>query len=111
MSFINLVHEILTPLNVPVLWQLRPQKPPGITYHFYNEQGELYGDGGEIAGSVACQIDIWSTVDYTNLKKQVKAAMKQCGFLFVDASDFFEEDAKVYHCVLIFNYYYESEGE
>ena len=56
-------------------------------------------------------MDIWSKGDYTDLKKQVKSAMKNGGFLFAPSPvDSFEEDAKLFHCVLIFNYYYESEG-
>ena len=109
MNLIQEVYSILTPLNLPILWQRRPDKFPGITYHFFNETGELYGDGDYFTESVACQIDIWSKNDYTEIKKQVKSAMKEAGFLFSNATDTYEKDVDIYHCVLTFNLYYESE--
>lgn len=109
MDLISLVYDILKPLNVPVLWQLRPESLPGITYHFFNEGGELYGDGEEETSGAACQIDIWGKGDYTNIVEQVKKLMKQNGFLFMDGRDDFESEIKVYHKILIFNYYFESE--
>jgi len=109
MDLVNLVYDILSPLNVPVLWQLRPKDLPGITYHFFNENGELYGEGEEVIGGISCQIDIWSKTSYTTLSKQVKTAMKKSGFYFVDGMDSFEEGVNIYHKTLVFNYYYESE--
>jgi len=99
MDLISLVYDILKPLNVPVLWQLRPESFPSITYHFFNEGGELYGDGEEET----------SKGDYASTVEQVKKIMKQNGFLFMDGRDDFESEIKVYHKILIFNYYYESE--
>lgn len=111
MDLINLVYDTLSPLDVPVLWQSRPEDLPGITYYFFNEGGALYGDGDGVINSVSCQIDIWSRGDYTQLKEQVKSALKKAGFLFSRATDTYEKDVKIYHCVMVFNYYFrESEG-
>lgn len=109
MDLINRVHTTLQPIGIPVEWQTRPETPPGISFHFYNEGGELFGDGEAVVDSCSCQVDIWAKGDYTALKKQAKAAMKLAGFFFVDASDTFEADVKLYHGVLIFNFYYRSE--
>ncbi|SDL20548.1 hypothetical protein [Natronincola ferrireducens] len=111
MDLINHVHSILSPLNIPVLWQLRPKNPPCISYHFFNEQGILYGDGEELTGSISCQVDIWSRNNFTDIKKQVKSAMKSAGFLFSHADENFEEDVKLHHCFLVFNFYYRESEE
>lgn len=115
MDLITLAYDTLIPLGYPTIWQERPTTFPGITYHFFGESGELYGDGNIQNESVSCQIDIWveknaNTVsDYNRIKKEVKSAMKEAGFLFSSATDSYEDEVKLYHCVLIFNFYYESE--
>ncbi|WP_315122338.1 hypothetical protein [uncultured Clostridium sp.] len=109
MDLINLVYNTLSPLNVPILWQLRPTTLPGITYHFFDESGELFGEGQETLSMTSCQIDIWSKDNYTDLKKNVRKIMKSNGFLFANGFDSFEADVNIYHKTLVFNYYYESE--
>lgn len=111
MDLVDFVYDVLSPLNMPVLWQLRPNAFPGLTYHFFNEQGELYGDGKEKTGSVLCQVDVWSKDNYGAIKKQVKTNMKEAGFLYVSATDTYEDDVRLYHCVLVFNYYFEDERD
>lgn len=109
MSLIKQVEEALTTLGLPVMWQFRPREFPSLTYHFFNELPALHGDGEINNETVSCQVDIWSKGDYTDIKKQVKSAMKDAGFLFSRASDDYEDAIKIYHCVLVFNFYYESE--
>ncbi len=112
MNLIHHVYNLLAPLNVPVLWQARPETLPGITYHFYNDAGDLYGEGDIKTNRASCQIDIWAEGDYTQLKKQVKSTLKKAGFLFSHGADSYEKDVRIYHCVIVFNYYYkESEEE
>lgn len=107
---IQTVYNILKPLNIPIQYILRPDisgSPKiGISYHFFNENYELHGDGEgkEFGGSL--QIDIFSTVDYSNIVKQVKSLMKANKFRLADSwdSDDSFSNVKYYHKILIFNY-------
>lgn len=107
---IQKVADILKPLNVPVQYTLRPNisgsSRIGISYHFFNESDNLYGDGeGKEFGGVL-QVDIFSTVDYTEVVKQVKDLLKANNFRLAysgDNDDSFS-NVKYYHKVLRFNY-------
>lgn len=111
---IQKINNILSPLNVPVLYILRPEikglNKTGISYHFFGEGYELHGDGegNEFGGSV--QIDIFSKIDYSNIVEQVRSLMKQNNFRLSDMRDSDDSFSNVryYHKILIFNY---SEGE
>lgn len=103
------VYNILKDLGVPVLWNVRPSTFPSITYFFYNEYGQEFGDGEEVGTNYSLQVDVWSKDDYTDLVEQVKARLKENEFYRVTADDLYESDIKVYHKVLRFNYLKESE--
>lgn len=107
---IKTVYNILKPLNIPISYILRPDisgsSKIGISYHFFNESPDLYGDGeGKEEGGVL-QIDIFSTVDFTNTANQVKALMKASKFRLADSRDSDDSFSNVqyYHKILIFNY-------
>lgn len=108
------VYDILQPLNIPVQYILRPDisgsTKLGISYHFFNEGNELYGDGEGIAEGGSLQIDIFSTVDYSNVVSQIKGLMKANKFRLADSRDSDDSfnNLKYYHKILIFNYV-ESE--
>lgn len=105
---IQKVYNILKPLNIPIQYVLRPEisNKIGISYHFFNESDNLYGDGEgkEFGGSL--QIDIFSTVDYTTVVNQVKDLMKANKFRLADMRDGDDSfsNVKYYHKILIFNY-------
>lgn len=111
MNLVQCVFEILSPLGVPIYWQLRPEEFPSITYEFIDEAGVLYGDGKEIQTGVQCQVDVWSKSDYTELVDRVIEIMRVNGFIRSRASDDFEKVTKIYHKVIIFNFEYRTEGE
>lgn len=113
---IQKVYDILKQLNVPIKYILRPDisgsNKIGISYHFFNESYNLYGDGkGKEFGGVL-QVDIFSTVDYTDIVQQVRTLLEQHNFRLADmrdSEDSFEEGGlKYYQKILIFNYV-ESE--
>jgi len=115
-GMIQKVYDILKQLNVPIKYILRPDisgsNKIGISYHFFNESYNLYGDGeGEEFGGVL-QVDIFSTVDYTDIVQQVRTLLEQHNFRLADmrdSEDSFEEGGlKYYQKILIFNYV-ESE--
>ena len=107
---INTVYNILKPLSIPIKYILRPDisgsSKTGISYHFFNESPNLYGDGeGKEEGGVL-QIDIFSTIDFTSIVNQVKDLMKANKFRLADSKDSDDSFSNVqyYHKILIFNY-------
>ena len=110
---IQRVYEILNPLNIPIQYVLRPDidsSKIGISYHFFNESNELYGDGEGIKEGGVLQVDIFSTIDYSIIVKQVKNLLKANKFRFADGRDNDDSfsNVKYYHKVLIFNYVEEE---
>ncbi|WP_461614371.1 hypothetical protein [Clostridium sp. Marseille-QA1073] len=111
---INTVYEILKPLGIPIEWQTRPKIGDcghAVSFHFFGEGGLLYGDGEEEYEGGTCQIDIFSTTDYTQLAKQIKKLMKERGFVSSGTQPDTIEDLgamKLYHKILLFDYI-ESE--
>lgn len=107
---IQKVYDILKPLNIPIQYILRPDisgnSKIGISYHFFNESDNLYGDGEGMEFGGSLQIDIFSLVDYTDVIKQVKELMKANKFRLADSwdSDDSFSNVKYYHKILIFNY-------
>jgi len=107
---IQRVYDILKPLNVPVSFMLRPDMSKnqiGISYHFFNEGYELYGDGKGKNPGGSLQVDVFSTVDYTNTVKQAINLLESNGFRLADkrdSEDSLSENIKYYQKVLIFNY-------
>lgn len=107
---IQKVYDILKPLNIPILYILRPEidssNKIGISYHFFNESDNLYGDGEGMEFGGSLQIDIFSTVDYTTVVNQVKDLMKANKFRLADMRDSDDSfsNVKYYHKTLIFNY-------
>jgi len=111
---INTVYETLKPLGIPIEWQTRPKIGDcghAVSFHFFDEGGLLYGDGEEELEGGTCQIDIFSTTDYTQLAKQIKKLMKAKGFVPDSMQADTIEDLgamKLYHKVMTFSYI-ESE--
>lgn len=108
---IDLVYNKLKELGYEVYWQIRPKNFPSLTFSFISESGKDFADDKEITAAVVCQIDIWSKGDYTELSKKVKSKMREIEFYRSSEYDDFEEDTKIYHKVLRFNYLKTSEEE
>lgn len=105
MSMNALILSTLNSLPVPVEYMdYSGASTTYITFFFYNEQGALYADDEEIETAYGLQVDVWSKGDYTSLVDQTKSLLKQAGFIRNYAIDLFEEDTKIYHKSLRFNY-------
>lgn len=112
MDLVDLVYNTLSPLKIPVMWEIRPEKPPGISYHFFNESGILFGDGETKRSIVSCQIDIWfRRKEDVNLKNKVKKTMKNAGFLEPNSYTVYDDKVNLYHTVMVFNYNYEESED
>lgn len=106
---IQKVYDILKPLNIPTKYILRPDMSSskiGVSYHFFNENPNLYGDGEGKEEGGSLQIDIFSTIDYSSTVNRVKSLMKANKFRLADSWDGDDSmsNVKYYHKILIFNY-------
>lgn len=105
MSMNALILSTLSPLPVPVEYMdYSGLSTTYITFFFYNEQGALFADDEEIETAYGLQVDVWSKGDYTDVVNQTKSLLKKAGFKRNYAIDLFEEDTKIYHKSLRFNY-------
>ena len=108
MNIINHIADCLSELNVPVLWNLRPNTFPSITFTVFLSQPEYYGDGKVKGIRHYIQVDVWSKNDYTGLVNSVNTALRQYEFIKQSEGDSFEPEVNVYHKIMKFNY---MEGE
>lgn len=80
---------------------------PYIEYEVLNEEGSLYAENEEIETNYRIQIDVFTKGSYTSIVKAIKIVMKENGFMKEFGGSRFEEDSKLFHYILRFNY--ESE--
>lgn len=105
MSMNALILSLLEELPVPVEYMdYSGAANTYITFFFYNEQGVLHGDDIEEVTGYGVQVDVWSKGDYTQLVEDVKSNLEEAGFRRNYATDLFENDTKIYHKVIRFNY-------
>jgi hypothetical protein len=105
MSLNNLIISTLSPL-APTLFQTYSGSVfPHITFFEFNQQSALNADDEEDMTAHSIQVDIWSKGDYVDLVKQVKNRLKAIGFgRRTFETEFYENDTKIYHKVLRFNF-------
>ena len=111
---IQKIYDLLTPLNIPILYVLRPEidntNKTGISYHFFSEGYQLHGDGEGLEDGGSLQVDVFSLIDYTSIVNQVKELLKVGKLKLADCRDSDDSFSNVqyYHKILIFNYLEEE---
>lgn len=80
---------------------------PYIEYEVLNEEGSLYAENQEIETNYRIQIDVFTKGSYAAIVKAIKNVMKENGFMKEFGGSLYEEDSKLFHYILRFNY--ESE--
>ncbi|MPM61780.1 hypothetical protein SDC9_108640 [bioreactor metagenome] len=106
----KLIIETLKPLKIPVAFQKYNGKAETyITFHEYLAAGEEYEDDEESLTAHYIQVDVWSKTDYTDIVKNIKQLLLKAGFKRLNEADLYEEDVKIYHKGLKFNYLEESD--
>lgn len=108
---INLISSKLKETGLPVLWQLRPESFPSLTFMFVDETGEVFADDKEIETAYMLQVDIWSKDDYTAITEQVKTKLAEIGLHRQAAYDDYETGTQIYHKILRFPILKETESE
>lgn len=107
---IKTVYNLLSPINVPILYIRRPEingaNKVGISYHFFSEGYELHGDGQGVELGGSLQVDIFSLNDYSSTVNQVRQLLEAGKFRLTDMSDTDDilNNVKYYQKRMIFNY-------
>ena len=99
--------------TIPVLDLAYPNIWPCITFHFYSENGSLFGAGTATEESAMCQVDIWSKVKTDAVKLAIKsvkqAIVSEKYFSYPTMDNDFETATKIYHTNINFQLIKESE--
>lgn len=77
-------------------------KYPRITFFEVDNRDRDFADDQSIASLVVVQIDIWSKGSTSAIAGEVDKTMKALGFTRSSATDFYEEDTKVFHKAMRF---------
>lgn len=77
---------------------------PYIEYEILNENGTIYAENTELATGYTIQIDIFTKTSYTSIVNAIKAVMKENGFMKEFGGSVYEQDSKLFHYILRFNY-------
>lgn len=110
---IQKVHSLLQGIGIPIEHLFRPDitgvDDMVLSYHFFNEEPEQFGDGVAVEYGGSLQVDLFvkHRVDFLYVKKQVVDLLTNNGFMFMDIStsgDFVDGAGKVTHIKFTFNY-------
>lgn len=103
----NILKAAVIGTNVPVINKDYPDVWPCITFHFYNENGALFGAGTATEEGASCQVDIWYNVKTDEVKLAVKniknALVKEKYFTYPTKESVYETDKKIYHTYFLFD--------
>ncbi|MBX9184478.1 prohead protease [Clostridium sp. K04] len=80
---------------------------PYIEYEILNEEGSLFAENEEIETNYRIQIDVFTKGSYASIVKVIKNVMKENDFIKEFRGSLYEENPKLFHYILRFNY--ESE--
>lgn len=100
-------------LKIPVIDEALPNAFPCITFHFYNENGALFGAGTATEESASCQVDIWYKIKTDDVKLAIKgikqAIVNERYFGYPRKETTQETNTKIYHTHINFELIQESE--
>ena len=88
--------KILPTLTIPT-----PNIYPCITFHLYNESGELFGQGKATEEKASCQIDIWYKVKTVAILDEIsqlkQSIIDEQYFSYPTKNTDYETTTKIYH--------------
>ncbi len=82
-------------------------RAPYVEYEILEEEGSMYAENEEIQTRYNIQIDIFTDGNYVEIAKKIKQVMQEQGFTKTYGGSKYEEETKLFHYILRFNY--ESE--
>jgi hypothetical protein len=87
---------------------------PCITYHFYSDEGAVFGSGKAEIEKASCQVDFWYKVKSEEIKQAItavkQAIVNETTFTHPVKEHIFETDKKIYHTYFTFELI-KKEGE
>lgn len=105
--------ERLKQFNIPVFygWYDDSIKDTHITFFNYSDNESNFEDDDNTTIDLYYQFDIWSYENIEQLKKDVKKALKDIGFIYIAGNDDFEtkNNKRLYHKAMKF--YIEVEED
>lgn len=109
----NLLDAATIETNIPVIEEALPDVFPCVTFHFYSENGTLFGAGTATEEGAKCQIDIWYKVKSDDVKLAIKAIkqaiVNEKYFSYPQMESTQETATKIYHTYITFELIKESE--
>lgn len=75
-----------------------------IICQFIDDRNEDYACDNAISRKFVIQVDVFSKGDYSTLVKTIEEVLTEKEYRFVNGFDIWEDDTKLYHKVLRFNY-------
>lgn len=78
---------------------------PYIEYQIIADNGDLFEEGELTTGSVSIQVDIFTLGSYIEIRNAVKSVLAEKGYVYPGTGGFqslYEQETKLYHCVLRF---------
>lgn len=109
MNINNLIIKTLSPFKIPCAYRkYSGREKTYITFFTVNNYDENFSNDEEETEVYSLQIDLFSKEDVTNLKKQIKEALKDA-FSEVTYQDFYEDDTRTYHIAFRCYFYEEKE--
>lgn len=111
MNINKLIIDTLKPLGLDVRYRnYSGSNPTYITFFEINNIDEDYSDNENETEVHSLQIDLWSKNDVTQLKKDIKQALKS-KFEDVTYQDLYEPDTKMFHIAFRCYFYEEKESD
>lgn len=111
MNINKLIIDTLRPLGLDVRYRIYSgSKPAYITFFEINNMDDDYSDNENETEVHSLQVDLWSKSDVTQLKKEIKEALKGT-FEDVTYQDLYEPDTKTFHIAFRCYFYEEKESE
>lgn len=99
--------------KIPVIDKAYPDVFPSVTFHFYSENGILFGSGTVTQEGASCQVDIFYKVKTEAVKTAIKsikqAVIKERYFAYPTMETTYESGTKIYHTYINFELIKESE--
>lgn len=75
-----------------------------LEYEIVRKEYDDYCGNNNLAENYIIQIDIFSKGNYANLEKTIEEVLKEKDYRFFQSADMYEEDTKLFHLGMRFNY-------
>lgn len=90
--------------NIFLLHAPTQPKTDYIEYEIYYKKYEDYSAGKHKSEVHLIQVDIFSKGDYSAIEDAVEEVLNTKGYKFIQSADLYEQDTKLYHKAMRFNY-------